>query len=337
MSGASPRLSVVVPCFEHGRDVGDSLRCLLGQSVTDLEVVVVDDASRDDSARVIADVARNDARVRTLRNAENLGAAAAIARGLAVARAPYLFVQAADHRVEPDLLARSVALLDAHSAAGVCVSDFAFVDSRHARVYPKRMLLARHAGYVSPGALCAKLASGDASLAGYGAVFRAQALRAAGGYRAELRWHSDWWLTLLVALRHGACVLPEPLIRVRLDRGSYSAGARVWREQRPVLAALLALIEAPEQADVRARLIACGALAYFGIDLLRVGLESRHSGAGPSPALGELPVRGAIAVSLRRAAIGALPRRLREVFWRARHTHQLLREPRAASAAEVSA
>jgi glycosyltransferase involved in cell wall biosynthesis len=79
-----PLVSVIVPAYNAGHYIGATLASALAQTVTDLEVIVVDDGSKDDTAAIVASVAARDGRVRLLTQS-NGGAAAA--RNLALRHA----------------------------------------------------------------------------------------------------------------------------------------------------------------------------------------------------------------------------------------------------------
>ena len=74
-SGPAPRVTVILPTFRRGDDglLRRALDSLLGQSFDDLEIIVVDDASTDSTAAVLADVMRRDPRVSVIRHERNVG------------------------------------------------------------------------------------------------------------------------------------------------------------------------------------------------------------------------------------------------------------------------
>lgn len=100
-----PRISIVVPAYNHERFVGEALASLQAQTLADFEVVVIDDGSRDATAEVAESVARGDARFRVIRQA-NGGSHAAINRGIAEARGDWLAILNSDDRFAPTRLAR---------------------------------------------------------------------------------------------------------------------------------------------------------------------------------------------------------------------------------------
>src|SRR4028119_2135680 len=92
-------VSVVIPCYNQARFLGEAVGSVLSQTHAEFEVIVVDDGSTDDTAGVASSYAAEDARVRLIRQ-ENRGLAGARNRGLAESRGEYgAFVGAADRRL----------------------------------------------------------------------------------------------------------------------------------------------------------------------------------------------------------------------------------------------
>ena len=79
---SSPAVSIIVPCYNSGRFIRATLEAVRAQTFTDWECIVIDDASSDDSAAIVAAMAEEDPRIVPLRLPENLGAAGARNAGL---------------------------------------------------------------------------------------------------------------------------------------------------------------------------------------------------------------------------------------------------------------
>jgi glycosyltransferase involved in cell wall biosynthesis len=99
-----PKVSVVVPVFNVGKYLGESLESLLRQTLEEIEIVCVDDGSTDSSAAALADFAARDARVKVLTQA-NAGAGAARNAGLEAAQGEYVFFCDPDDWCEKRMLA----------------------------------------------------------------------------------------------------------------------------------------------------------------------------------------------------------------------------------------
>jgi glycosyltransferase involved in cell wall biosynthesis len=79
-----PAVSVVIPSYNHGRFIGEAVDSVLGSPFAELELVIVDDGSTDDTLQRLA-AYRDDRRVR-IEEQPNRGAHAALNRGLELAR-----------------------------------------------------------------------------------------------------------------------------------------------------------------------------------------------------------------------------------------------------------
>jgi glycosyltransferase involved in cell wall biosynthesis len=120
-----PRLSILVPSYNRRALVVGAVRSALAQTLSDIEVIVIDDGSTDRTASALA-VAFDDPRLRIVQQ-QNSGTACARNRGLDEARAPLVAFLDSDDTYRPAFAARHVATLDAHPEAAISFSDVAYV------------------------------------------------------------------------------------------------------------------------------------------------------------------------------------------------------------------
>ncbi len=106
----APLVSVAMPVYNGAPFVGAAIDSVLAQSFRDFEVVVVDDRSTDDSAKVISRFV--DPRVRAFHSDTNLGMTGNWNRSVALTRGRYVTMLHQDDRMMPDNLARKVAVLE---------------------------------------------------------------------------------------------------------------------------------------------------------------------------------------------------------------------------------
>ena len=128
MKPAQPLVSVLMAAHDAARFLHVAIQSILRQTVADLELVVVDDASGDRTAAILAEVA--DPRLVLLRNDERLGLAASLNRGLDAARGRYVARLDADDVALPDRLERQLARIRAEPAIAVVGSAALELDSR---------------------------------------------------------------------------------------------------------------------------------------------------------------------------------------------------------------
>jgi glycosyltransferase involved in cell wall biosynthesis len=102
------KVSVIIPCYNAARYVGETLDCVRRQTWPNLEVIVVDDGSTDDSVRIIETFAELDL---TLIRQPNHGQTAALNAGLAHATGDFVQYLDADDLIDPDKIAIQMARL----------------------------------------------------------------------------------------------------------------------------------------------------------------------------------------------------------------------------------
>jgi succinoglycan biosynthesis protein ExoO len=126
MTAERPVVSVITANYKGARYLPAAIASVLGQTLTDLELIVVDDDSPDDSAAVVEAAAARDPRVRLIVQPRNAGPGAARNRGIDAARGRYVSVFDSDDLMEPDRLARLVARAEADQADIVADNLLAF-------------------------------------------------------------------------------------------------------------------------------------------------------------------------------------------------------------------
>jgi glycosyltransferase involved in cell wall biosynthesis len=125
---ASVRVSVVMALYNAERYVKSAIGSALASDLRELEVIVVDDGSRDTSAAVVAAI--DDSRVTLLRTAPSGGPSRPRNTGIARARAPYIALLDADDLLKPHKLSAAIAALERHPQAGFAFGDFERIDAQ---------------------------------------------------------------------------------------------------------------------------------------------------------------------------------------------------------------
>jgi glycosyltransferase involved in cell wall biosynthesis len=117
-SGAAAGVDVVVPCYQYGRFLRDCVRSVLTQGMRELRVLIIDNASTDDSVEVAQQLVAEDPRVELVARPRNLGPHASFNEGIDWAKATYFMVLCADDLLAPDALARVVPVMERHPGVG---------------------------------------------------------------------------------------------------------------------------------------------------------------------------------------------------------------------------
>ena len=129
MSVRQPVVSVVMANYNGARHLGAALDSVLSQTLSDLELIVIDDVSSDESVALLQARARLDPRLTVLRQPRNQGPAAARNRGLDAARGRWIAIVDSDDELAPDRLARLVARAAADGARIVADNQLVFTET----------------------------------------------------------------------------------------------------------------------------------------------------------------------------------------------------------------
>ena len=128
-------ISIVIPAYNYAHYLPDAIHSVLQQGIDDIEVIVCDDCSTDNTADVVAAISAQDARVRYVLNERNLGATPNINQGMARASGEYVMLLGADDFIEPGALGKLLATLQAHPECGYAFGRYTMQDE-HGQRHP---------------------------------------------------------------------------------------------------------------------------------------------------------------------------------------------------------
>jgi glycosyltransferase involved in cell wall biosynthesis len=112
----APLVSICMPAFDAEDTIADAIESALAQTVTDFELVVVDDVSSDGTREIVRRY--TDPRIRLIRNERNIGGAASATRAVAAARGEFVKFLDADDLLDPDCTERLLEAIGAAPDAG---------------------------------------------------------------------------------------------------------------------------------------------------------------------------------------------------------------------------
>ena len=218
------RLSVVMPVFNAGDFLIESISSVLNQSFTDFEFIVIDDGSTDGSDAVIRKFAAQDNRIVVIAR-ENHGLVASLNEGIARARSNFIARMDADDIAMPNRLHTQIAYLHNHPEC-VCVgSDIEIMDDKGRKLVVWHQL--QTDALIQSGAL-----EGHGTICHPSAMFRKDAFVQCGGYRAAMYPAEDLDLWLRLGEVGALANVDQVLLRYRMQPASISSQAARDGRQR---------------------------------------------------------------------------------------------------------
>ena len=194
------KIDVVVPCYNYGRFLEECVASVLNQSMRDVRVLIIDDASSDNSSEIARKLADTDPRVHVLRHEHNRGHIATYNEGLlGWANADYSLLLSADDVVTDGAFARAVQLLDANPNVGMLYGHAAYwYDDEprpHIRTHQRGTSIWR--GHDWLRIVCQR---GHCVTPTPTAIVRTSIQQAIGGYRSDLPHTADveMWMRFAV-------------------------------------------------------------------------------------------------------------------------------------------
>jgi GT2 family glycosyltransferase len=197
--GTLARIDVFIPCYNYGRFLQQCVNSVLGQVGVDVRVLVIDDASPDNTAEVAAALAREDPRVTLIRHVTNRGHIKTYNEGIDWASADYMLLLSADDYLLPGALARATNLMDAHPQVGFTFGNVIELDDNGNETPTRSVIKATNDSdkRILAGHELIELTGAEGNqVATCSAVVRTELQKHLGGYREELPHAGDveMWL-----------------------------------------------------------------------------------------------------------------------------------------------
>ncbi len=235
-----PKVSVITPCYNSEKYVGQTLQSIGSQSFEDWEHIVVNDGSTDGSRTVVQSFAQQSSKIRLVEQT-NGGMIGARITGFKAAslESSYLLFLDADDCAEPLMLERLVHYLDAHKEVGLVHTGYRFIDEKgnfthypevKYRLVPHGLWLRKlpqdspDTPFVSIFTLCVIISSIS--------LIRRSVYEEVGGYDPAFGTHrEDTDLFLRIALKSKVHFSPEPLIRRRRHGGQDTTSSPEFKQK----------------------------------------------------------------------------------------------------------
>lgn len=218
------KISVILPNYNHADLVGQSIEAVLKQTHRDVELIVVDDGSTDNSREVISGYAGNN-RLKPVFLEKNRGVNGAQMAGLAEATGELFFGAGADdYLCDPDFFRLAVRMLAEKPGAAGVFARSRVIDKRDDGVL-WAMGAAPREGFVDGQKFLDAFLRHQAFIPGSSVLLRLDHLKAIGGFDHELGPQSDYFVNHALAVKHGVFFLNREAAAFRVAPTTYSATA----------------------------------------------------------------------------------------------------------------
>jgi glycosyltransferase involved in cell wall biosynthesis len=209
-----------MPLYNSQRYVAQAIRSLLQQTWINFELLIINDASTDDSRQIVT--ALSDPRIRLVDNPHNLGLVATLNRGLELARGSLIARMDSDDVAHPERLAQQVAFLRKRPDVALLGTQARLIDERNQPI--TNSFLTTHATS-STGIRWHLLF--ECPFVHSSVMFRRNIVHEQmGGYRSQAARFEDWELWSRIARLHAVHILPDVLVDFRKHTASATGSSR---------------------------------------------------------------------------------------------------------------
>lgn len=244
-----PLVSIIVPSFNQGHFIGETIASTLSQDYRPIEVLVLDGGSTDNTLSVLKEYSASPEL--KVWSESDQGVVDAVNKGLRKARGEVLAIQSSDDVYLPGAISAAVEALYAHPETGLVFGDVEYIDE-HSRVTGREVLrafsLAEYLGRLT-------------YIPQPSTFFRADVARVVGGWRAEVSYAADADFWIRIALHHPVLKVDRVMARYRYHSGQRDKHPhRILRDWEQMIVDLKRDFSMPKS---------CARFARMGVHLAR--------------------------------------------------------------------
>jgi glycosyltransferase involved in cell wall biosynthesis len=199
--GEMPLISVIIPSYNYGRFVGQTVASVLAQGLQSIEVLVLDNASSDETAEVMKSFV-TDPRVRYMRNRRNIGPSHNVLNGVRIATGQFMTVLMADDVLLSGHFLRLLPLLQEHPDSAVGYAPVSFIDERGAPLASPRHPGYRDTDYIGGRNEVTDLLIFDNYITPSSTIIRRDAFLTGWSWNSQLKGAGDWDMVVQLAERY---------------------------------------------------------------------------------------------------------------------------------------
>ncbi len=237
------KFSAIVPNYNSSTFLPKALHSLLHQTESFHEIIIVDDGSTDDSLKIIDSFMAHNPVIQLVRHQNNQGVSKALNTGILHATGDYIILCAADDSYDENIVKTTRQILKKNPDIGLICGN-ANID-RFDMIAPfLRTLPFPKNRVTTPEDFKSIIRKQYVGFNGGGGMFmQREAVVKAGMLYPETRWHSDWLLYFVIALRQGFFYSDSLFTHIHMRKESYSENKKNWPIQKEVMINTIELIK----------------------------------------------------------------------------------------------
>lgn len=212
----NPEVSVIMPNYNKGRYLRWAIKSVLEQTIDDIELVVVDDASNDNSLMIVKELQKEDGRILLRLNAENLGVATSRNVGLKASSAKVVTFIDSDDLFSKDSIERQLQIINSRDKQVVVYSDPIRIGPNSSSVESVETKYSfRPSGWIFPDLITARFSFRGATI-----TLPRSCFDAVGLFDESLRWGEDLEMCLRLARKYEFSYYPVATYGYRAYEGN---------------------------------------------------------------------------------------------------------------------
>ena len=273
-------VSAVTSVFNQEKTIGKAIESVLALGNAIEEYIILDDASTDNTASIVAEYALKHPIIKFLKNEKNCGCVAGFRRLFAEARGNYVLGLAGDDFLLPLHMKRLIQFAKANPGMGLYFGDIILNAPEEFKAFNTDFRLSEKPRIYSPDEIGPVMIG--LSIPSAGMLIDKRFISDPAIYRNDLRWFADWIGNLIIALRHGAGYAPGPTAVWNVYSTNFSAQGAQWEAHKKVLEKTLACLRSEEYRDIyrnmiKYKLFNCNAQGFYKLFLEDFRCWDRHT------------------------------------------------------------
>ncbi|MEI6242822.1 MAG: glycosyltransferase family A protein [Chlamydiota bacterium] len=226
-----PTLSVILASYNYSKYIKSAICAIVQQSYEPLELIIIEDASTDNSLDILLEETKGLSYVKIMVHAKNQGILYVMNEGFSLAKGDFVYYAAADDIICPGLFEKSMNLLQKHPTTGVFCSNMGAFFQNNPSIFQEYPIktpskeFPKKEYFFSPNEVEILFQKTKLAIHGQCCIYNRPLIIQHGGFSSNLLALTDWYLAHKIALHQGMAYIPELLVLSRMNSQTYSAKA----------------------------------------------------------------------------------------------------------------